>query len=157
MPTSLSVTGTYPGIGQTLLPDAVEVLRTTRCAMRRVRTICTHHFPISGSRCFMCWIYCFGSRDSMRASTISTSMFSISRFWPLLAIWRQPVAKLPRQRRQDKGAPYSTDCTMRAGIHSCFRIIAITGPRSNLNSGGGLPLRARASLAIWMPTPKCCA
>ena len=37
-----------------------------------------------------------------------------------------------------------------------LRIMAIT-PVSIRNSGGGLPLRAKASRAIWMPTPKCCA
>ena len=51
--------------------------------MERVRTICTQPLASSGSRCFMRWICCFGSRDSMRASTTSSTT---NHHWPPLAL-----------------------------------------------------------------------
>lgn len=52
--------------------------------------------------------------------------------WPFyLSIWRQPIAKLPRQRRQDKGAPYSTICTDASPSRCLNRFEVSHGPNSS--------------------------
>src|SRR6266568_3442179 len=72
-------------------PSVLE--QSIRCApptvsMERVCTICTHPLPSSGSRCFMRWIYCFGSFESIRARTTSSTTNHHSPLWMVFLICR---------------------------------------------------------------------